>query len=78
MKAIRTTSRLGIDQCCLQVVFAKKPAECAHCSDRPLFAAIRAPRGKARGNRRGRLDRLLIERFGIADESCRSFSSQPA
>ena len=52
MKAIRTTSRLGIDQRRLQVVFAEKPVECAHCSDRPLLAVIRAPRGKARGNRR--------------------------
>jgi len=73
MKAIRTTSRRWIDQRRLQVVFANKPIECAPCPDRPLFAAIRAPRRKARGNRRGRLDRLLIERFGMAANLAEAF-----
>jgi hypothetical protein len=73
MQAVRTTSRLGIDERCLQVVFPNKPIECTPCSSRPLFAAFGAPRRKARGNRRGRLDGLLIERFGMAAKLAEAF-----
>ena len=65
MKPIRTAARIGIDQRCLQVVFAQKPTERAHRPCRPLRAAIRPPRSKAGGNRCCRLDGLLIERFGF-------------
>ena len=68
MEPIRTAARFGIDQRCLQVVFAQKPIECAHRPCRPLRAVVRPPRGKARGNRRRRLDGLLIERFGLLAE----------
>ena len=56
---------LGIDQRCLQVVFAQKPSERAHRPCWPLRAAIRPPRSKAGGNRCCRLDGLLIERFRL-------------
>ncbi len=64
MKTIRTTARIGIDQRCLQIVFAEKPREGAHRALRPLLAIVRARRGEAGGNRRRRLDRLLVERVG--------------
>jgi hypothetical protein len=65
MEAIRTAPRIGIDQDCLQIVFTQKPAKCPHRRLRPLSVVIRAPRGKARGNRRPRLDWLLIKCFGL-------------
>ena len=68
MKPIQTAARIGIDQRCLQVVFAQKPSERAHRPRRPLRAAIRRPCSKASRNRCRRLDWLLIERFGLPAE----------
>ena len=51
VEPIRTAARIRIDQCCLQIVFAKKPTERARRPCRPLRAIIRTPRGKARRNR---------------------------
>jgi hypothetical protein len=65
MEAIRTTPRIGIDQYGLQIVFTQKPAKGAHRRLRPLCVVIRAPRGKACGNRCPRLDWLLIECFRL-------------
>src|SRR5712672_2803758 len=65
MEAIAAAASVRIDQRRPQVVFAEKPAESARSSCRPFRARVRPPRGKARGDRRGRLDRLLIECFGL-------------
>src|SRR4051794_21107531 len=64
MEAIATAAGVRIDQWGPQVVFAQEPAECAGGPCRPLHAPVRPPRGEAGGNRRGRLDRLLVECFG--------------
>jgi hypothetical protein len=66
MQAIRTASRIGIDQRRLQIVFAHKPAERACRSRQPFRSLICSPRGQARGNRCAGLDWLLIERVGLA------------
>ena len=75
MEAIRTASRIGIDQRCLQVVFAHKPAERARCPRQPFRTLIRPPRGKARGNRCARLDWLLIERVGLVANLAEAFGA---
>ena len=63
MQSIRATARLGIDQRCLQVVFAQKPSERAHRPCWPLRSAMRPARSEAGGNRCCRLHGLLVERF---------------
>jgi hypothetical protein len=68
MKSIRAAARFRIGQCCLQVIFAQKPFERTERLNRPLRAVIRPRRGKAGGNRRRRLDWLLIERFRLLAE----------
>ena len=65
MQAIRTAPRNGIDQRHMQVVLAQKPGKRTHRSLPPLFAAVNASRGEARGNCGGRLDRLLVECVGL-------------
>src|SRR6202521_1332331 len=65
MEAIQTASRLGIDQCSLQFVFAQKPTECAHRPCRPFPVIIRLQRSVARRNRCRCFNRLLIKRFGF-------------
>ncbi len=75
MKAIRTTSRIGIDQCRLQIVCAEKPVERTNRPLRPFLAAIRAQCGKTRRNRRGCLDGLLIERVRFAANPAEAFGA---
>ena len=75
MEAIRTAPRIGIDQRCLQVVFAQKPPERARCSGQPFGTLIRPPRGKARGNRCAGLDGLLIERVGLLANLAKAFGA---
>src|SRR5215203_5579592 len=64
MKAIRTTPCIGIDQCSLQVVFAKKPRKRPHRGVRPVVIIVRASRGEARRNCGSYFERLLVECFG--------------
>jgi hypothetical protein len=68
MEPVRATARVGIDQYCLQVVFAQEPTERTHCPCRPLRSVLRPPRSKASRNRCRRLEWLLIERFGFLAE----------
>jgi hypothetical protein len=65
MESIRTAPRIGIDQRCLQVVFAQKPSERTPCTRQPFRILICSPRGKARRNRCVGLDWLLIESVGL-------------
>jgi hypothetical protein len=75
MKAIRTAPGVGVDQRSLQVVFAKKPGKSAHRRLWPVLAIVRATRGEARGYRRGGLDRLLVERFGLVANPAKAFGA---
>ena len=61
MKSIPATAHIGVDQRCLQIVFAKEPGEGAPSPGWPLNAVIGLCCRKAGGNRRQRLDRLLVE-----------------
>ena len=61
MEAVGAAASGGIDQCCAEVVFAQKPLKCARRPRQPFRAVLGLPGGKARGNRRPRFDRLLIE-----------------
>ena len=64
MQSIAATAGLGIDQRDRQIVAAEKPGENAGCDRFPFGVAIRAPGRQAGGDRRRRLQRLLIERAG--------------
>ena len=64
MKAVRAAAHIGVDQRCLQIVFAEEPGEGPACPRWPFGAAIGARRREAGGNRRQRLNRLLVERVG--------------
>ena len=68
MEPIRAAARFGINQCCLQVVFAEKPIERAHRPCWPLCTAIRSARSKTGRDRCCRFDGLLIERFWLQAE----------
>ena len=74
MKAIRAAAHIGVDQRCLQIVFAEEPGESPACPRWPLEAVVGPRRCEAGGNCRQRLDRLLVECFGslaqIAETLC--------
>src|SRR4051812_2851453 len=73
MKSVRTATRCEIDQGQIQVVFAQKPPECAHCGVCPLSAVVCPPGRKARRDRRGCLDWLLIETFRWSPTEAKAF-----
>ena len=75
MKAIRAAAHIGIDQRCLQIVFAQKPGESPPCACWPLRAVVGPRRCEAGGNRCRRLDRLLIECFGRLAELAEALGS---
>ena len=75
VESVRTAARIGIDQCRVQVVSAQKPAQRAHRPCRPFDTFICPPRSKARGDRCGSLDGLLIKCFGSASEPAEALGS---
>jgi hypothetical protein len=68
MKAIRAAAHIGVDQRCLQIVFAEEPPKSPPRPRWPLGANVGTRCRDAGGNRRQRFNRLLIERVGqLAD-----------
>ena len=78
VEPVRAAARVGIDQCCLQIVLAQKPIERPHRARPPLCAAIHLPRRKAGGNRCCCFHRLLIEGFRILAYLAEAVRSRPA
>lgn len=75
MEAIRTAPRIGIDQRCLQFVFAQKPPKRARSPPQPFRSLIRPPRGQTRRNGCACLDWLLIERVGLVANFAKAFGA---
>ena len=74
VEPVEASTGLEVNERDSEVVGAEKPIEGALGACWPLWASIRALRGKAGGNCRGRIYRLLIELC----RACRSYLSQPA
>ena len=78
MQSVATAARFEIDQRRRQIIGAEKPRKGALRIDLPFGVAVGAPRREAGRDRRGRLQRLLIERRGAASACRRSSSSRRA